>query len=366
MRIVHTDLEIHREPFARPFGFKGSAFREKWSLVVRLRDEDGVEAYGLGGLAVLWSDASVFSAHTEVGGNILQAALLEHALQEVRDHEFRDPPSILSYLLPRVHDYGVAVTRNPDLRPAFSLLSLVALDNAAWMLHARRAGIASFDDLIPREYRPYLSHRRRRLAIVPTIGYGFPEGELRKILEGGVPLLKVKIGSAGSEPDMLRADMEWMTRVHRIADARETPLTDCGNVLYYLDANGRYSQVDSVARLLEHARDIGMDRRIVIFEDPFDERLKTNVADNACVPVLVEWNKNVAARLPCFPGLKVGLLESNGPEAYAGWTELLSAHPVPNASWLRPDGGVFHLDSDYYRHSGGIFLDPTPYCRLFR
>jgi L-alanine-DL-glutamate epimerase-like enolase superfamily enzyme len=366
----------------------------------------------------------VFSAHTEVGGNILQATLLEHALQEVGGHEFPDPTSILSHLLPRVHDYGVAVTRNPDLRPAFSLLSLVALDNAAWVLHARRAGIASFDDLIPREFRPYFSHRQKRLAIVPTIGYGFPEEELRRILENGVPLLKVKIGSAGTEDEMLRRDAEWMAQVHRIADACETPLTDCGKVLYYLDANGRYSQVDSVARLLDHARDIGMDRRIVIFEDPFDERLEIDVADlparfaadeglqtaadvearvgqgygavalkpagktlsrtleivraaheagvpcfvadNACVPVLVEWNKNVAARLPCFPGLKVGLLESNGPETYAGWTELLSACPVPNASWLRPEGGVCHLDNDYYRQSGGILLDPTPYCRLFR
>ena len=41
MRIVETDLEIQREPFARPFAFKGSAFHEKWNLVVRLKDADG-------------------------------------------------------------------------------------------------------------------------------------------------------------------------------------------------------------------------------------------------------------------------------------------------------------------------------------
>ena len=96
MRIVHTDLEIQREPFARPFGFKGSAFHEKWNLVVRLRDDRGNESFGLGGLAVLWSDADVFSAHTEVGGNILQTALLEYALQEVLDRDYPSPLEILS------------------------------------------------------------------------------------------------------------------------------------------------------------------------------------------------------------------------------------------------------------------------------
>ena len=37
MRIVHADLEMQRQPFARPFAFKGAAFHEKWNLVVRLR-----------------------------------------------------------------------------------------------------------------------------------------------------------------------------------------------------------------------------------------------------------------------------------------------------------------------------------------
>ena len=41
MQIIETDLEIQREPFARPFAFKGSAFHEKWNLVVRLKDADG-------------------------------------------------------------------------------------------------------------------------------------------------------------------------------------------------------------------------------------------------------------------------------------------------------------------------------------
>ena len=89
------------------------------------------------------------------------------------------------------------------------------------------------------------------------------------------------------------------------------------------------------------------------------------VADNACVPLLLEWNKNVGARLPAFPGLQGGLIESNGPENYGNWTELLGEFPIPNAPWLKPQEGSFVLDDDYYRRSGGIFEDPVVYSRLF-
>ena len=95
MHIVETDLEIQREPFARPFAFKGSAFHEKWNLVVRLKDADGYEAFGIGGLAVLWSDAAVFAAHTEMGGNLLQASLLEFALQQIQGKRICRPNGIV-------------------------------------------------------------------------------------------------------------------------------------------------------------------------------------------------------------------------------------------------------------------------------
>jgi hypothetical protein len=38
MRVTSCDLQLRREPFARPFGFKGSAFHEKWTPVVQLED----------------------------------------------------------------------------------------------------------------------------------------------------------------------------------------------------------------------------------------------------------------------------------------------------------------------------------------
>ena len=424
MRIAHADLEIQREPFARPFAFKGSAFHEKWNLVVRLRDDRGNEAVGLGGLAVLWADAAVFASHTEVGGNVLMTTILEHALQLVKEREYADPIAMLDDLLPQVHEFGKSVTRNPDLRLTFSLISLVALDNAAWLIHAQQNGITSFDGLVPEPFRPHFDHRQQCLAVVPLISYGLPDSVIERVLDDGAGVLKVKIGHPGNESEMLSRDMEALTRIHTIAGDRETPLTDSGKVLYYLDANGRYTQKESIFRLLHHASNIGMLERVIIVEEPFDEALHIDVsdlparcaadeslhsvenvasriaqgyaaialkpagktlsltfqkvraaaeagvpcfvADNACVPVLVEWNRNVVARLPAFPGVKGGLLESNGPETYATWPQLLDAYPLPDAPWLRPQAGAFVLDDDYYQQSGGIFHEPIAYSSLFR
>ena len=424
MHISDTSLEIQREPFARPFGFKGAAFHEKWNLVVRLTDASGQTAVGIGGLAVLWSDADVFFSHTEVGGNVIQTALLEHALQLVKERPFKDPPEMFQHLLPQVYEYGRAITRNPDLKLTFCLIALVALDNAAWLLQAKQQNISTFDDLIPTVYRDYLTQRQKHIATVPAVGYTLPAEELRKMLNDGAYVLKIKIGHPGTEEDMVQADMDRLDEIHRIACDLESPMTDSGSICYYLDANGRYGRKDSMARLLDHAKRRGMLDRIILIEEPFhypdttdvhglpalfaaDESLQTVgdvatrieqgygavtikpagktlsmsfetiqaatdagaaciVADNACVPVLVEWNKNVAARLPGFPGIKGGMMESNGPENYGGWVRLLSEFPIPNASWLSPQDGAFKLDETYYALSGGIFQEPRGYANLLR
>lgn len=424
MHIVETDLEIQREPFARPFAFKGSAFNEKWNLVVRLKDADGYEAFGLGGLAVLWSDAAVFAAHTEMGGNLLQASLLEFALQQVKGRAFADPIDMFDAVENDVFLYGKTVTGLADLRRTFALIALVALDNAAWLLHAKRRGLTTFDAVIPEEFRAFLSHRQSHVALVPAVSYTLPIDELRAILDDGAYILKIKIGHPGDEAEMVKKDMACLSQVHRLARQYETEMTDSGQVLYYLDANGRYGEKDSMARLLDYAQREGFLDRIALIEEPFsrpaevdvhglptrfagDESIETVadvhtrleqgygamaikpagktlslafrmieaatlagvpcfVADNACVPVLVEWNKNVAARLPAFPGVQGGLMESNGPENYGTWARMLAEYPMPHAAWLRPRGGAFVLDGDYYRQSGGIFEEPRVYTRLFR
>ncbi|NOZ21354.1 MAG: mandelate racemase/muconate lactonizing enzyme family protein [Planctomycetes bacterium] len=423
MRIETADLEIQREPFARPFGFKGSYFHEKWNAVVRLTDADGVVAFGVGGLAVLWSDAAVFEAHTEVGGNILSLSILEHALQLSRGRDYADPIHLLHDLLPQAHDYGKAVTQNPNLKPTFTLISLVALDNAAWVLHAREEGIGAFDDLIPETFRPCMNHRQQYLAAVPVIPYKFPQDAIMRILNDGAYFLKIKIGQPGSEAEMLEKDVARLAEIHEFAKDHATDMTECGRPIYYLDANGRYREKESVRRLLDRADRIGMLDRIALFEEPFAEDLDMEVgdlpsrvaadesvhgiedvrrragqgytalaikpagktlsmgfqfaraaadlglpcyvADNACVPILVDWNKTFAGRLPSFPGLMGGVLESNGPDSYPNWEAQLKTHPCAGASWLKPVRGSFELSDDFYEASGGVFADPTPFPSLF-
>jgi hypothetical protein len=88
------------------------------------------------------------------------------------------------------------------------------------------------------------------------------------------------------------------------------------------------------------------------------------VADNACVPLLVEWNKNFEARLPNFPGLPMGILESNGKQNYKNWREMVEDHPFHGAGWVEPREGLYRLDEYFYRVSGGIFHRPGHYQQL--
>ena len=88
IQLDNVALDIIREPLLRPFGFKGGFFTEKWLCKVTLTSASGLTASGLGGLAVLWSGPDVFLAHTEAGGNLIMAAILEHALQAARGAAF--------------------------------------------------------------------------------------------------------------------------------------------------------------------------------------------------------------------------------------------------------------------------------------
>ena len=409
MRVSAIDLELRREPFARPFAFKGSAFHEKWCPVVRLADDAGHAALGVGGLAVLWSDARVFHAHTETGGNALQLGVLEHALGLVRGREVPDPLALHDAIVDRAHDYARRITGLADLRLTFTLVALTALDYAAWLLHARQSGIERFDDLVPEAFRGDLSARQTQLALAPAVGYTLPGAKLRELLEAGVYVLKIKIGQPGTEEEMLAKDLARLDGIHRLAARYATESTESGRVLYYLDANGRYGAKESMARLLEHGEQGGWLDRVILVEEPFarpekidvrglparfagDESIESAddvrrrveqgygavaiktagktfsrslrmvraareagavcfVADNACVPASLEWNQNVAARLPTFPGLRGGLIESNGAENYAHWDRLLAEHSPPGASWLRPKHGTFVLDDGFYRTS---------------
>jgi hypothetical protein len=88
-------------------------------------------------------------------------------------------------------------------------------------------------------------------------------------------------------------------------------------------------------------------------------------ADLTVNPILIDWNKNIAARLDPFPGLGTGLLETNGHQNYKNWSVMESYHSFQNAEWRKTKKGVFELDDDFYQTSGGVLTDSEHYSEMF-
>ena len=422
VNIQRVTSDFEREPLADPYAFKGSSLTELWQTVVRMESPSGAAPIGLGTQSVLWADSSVFASHSESGGNALMYALTERALQMAEGTSFRTPIDLLERLLGEVHEYGKTLTGDPNLRKTFALNSLVAVDNAAWLLYAAENDIEDFDEMIPAPYKPGLSHRHDAVASIPTFGYGASPEELEEAVEAGYYFLKIKIGQPGSQEEMLEKDKRQLSAIHEAIGHRRTPYTESGQLPYYLDANGRYEEIETLKRLLDHAEAIGARDQIVIVEEPFPEGTQADVsglgvriaadesastaedarrmikmgygaialkpiaktlsmtmkiaqvahehdvpcfcADLTVNPVLVDWNKSVAARLSPFPGFKTGLMETNGRQFYANWQQMKRYHPCPDALWQKTKDGVFALGEDFYERSGCLFETPEHYRRL--
>ena len=95
-----------------------------------------------------------------------------------------------------------------------------------------------------------------------------------------------------------------------------------------------------------------------------DHQIPCFCADLTVNPILVDWNKNVAARLAPLPGMNIGVLESNGHQNYKNWDQMKSYHPMNNGSWIESQNGVFKIDDDFYENSGGIFKKSEHYDDL--
>ena len=99
---------------------------EIWQVASRMESESGAHGIGLGTQNVLWSDASVFAATTEGGGNALMYALTDHALHLARGTSFTSPHDLLDRVLPEVHEHGRRThirqqpdrTGKPELQPS--------------------------------------------------------------------------------------------------------------------------------------------------------------------------------------------------------------------------------------------------------
>ena len=422
--IQSVDSTFEREPLVRPFGFKGGYMTEIWQVPIQLTSSSGTTGIGLGTQNVLWSDAQVFAQHSESGGNALMYALTEYALQQLKGRTFENPVTLLDDLLGEVYAYGQKITGNPHLRETFALNALVPVDNAAWLLYVAENQLPNFDAMIPEAYRPALSHRHRVVASIPLMAYNIPIAELKQAVDEGYFFMKIKIGQPGTQAEMLEKDKARLSAIHQAIGQARTSYSEKGKLPYYFDANGRYEQKDTLLQLLDHADRIGALDQIAIIEEPFPEEADIEVgdigvriaadesahtdkdarkriemgyqaialkaitktlsmtmkiaqvahernvpcfcADLTVNPILVEWNKNVAARLAPFPGLHgLGLMETNGHQNYRHWAEMETYYPFPEADWTQAEEGVYHLDDTYYAQSGGIFAPSSHYQQLF-
>ncbi len=423
IEVASTASAFEREPLIRPFGFKGGYMTEIWQTVAMIESSSGIRKTGLCSQSVLWSDAGVFASHPEDEGNALMYDITQYALKIIKGRKFSTPIDLLESIVDEVHEYGKKVTGKSDLRKTFILNALVGVDNAAWLVYAAENGIKTFDEMIPEEYRAGLPEHHSKIASIPLMAYAIPVEEIKSAVDQGYFFMKIKIGQPGTQEEMLQKDIERITAIHKaIGDAR-TPYTSSGKLPYYFDANGRYEKKETLLRLLDHTKKIGAFDQIAIIEEPFpeeemidisdipvriaaDESAHTDTdalkriemgykaiavkaiaktlsmtlkiikvahennvpcfcADLTVNPILVEWNKNVAARLGAFPGLGLGLLETNGHQNYKNWEIMRKYHPYPDARWANTHNGIFELDEDFYLKSGGIFEQTAHFIDMF-
>ena len=282
IKITETKLNFQREPLLAPFGFKGGYLSELWQVVASLAS-DSYQGVGLGVQSVLWSDGRIFAENPEAVGNAMMFLMTAYALEKARGLTFQTPTELLEELLPQILEYGKTITANPDLRTTFALNSLVAVDNAAWLLYSQEHRLDDFDQLIPASCKEALSFKHEALANIPLMTYGVPVSEIVKAVKAGFFFLKIKIGSDpdgdGDQEKMLSWDCARLKEIHEAVKDFHTPYTESGNILYYLDANGRYQSKDLLLRFLEEAEKIGARERIVLLEEPFPEELEIDVKD---------------------------------------------------------------------------------------
>ena len=421
IRNVQSNFE--REPL-HPYRFKGSVITECWQVASRLESGSGISKTGLGTQGILWSDLNVFADHSEAGGNALMYAMTERALQLIKGNSFTDPLQLLDDLLEEVYAYGKKITGREMLRKTFALNALVSVDNAAWLMYAAENKLKRFDDMIPAAYRPALSYKHSKVASIPSFSVGADVQKIKEAADQGYFIMKLKIGSAGTQKEMLEKDMAFLTAVHSSIGHYKTAYTKDGRIPYYLDPNARYEQKDSLLRLLDHAKKIGAFDQIALIEEPFAETNDVYVGDMGVTiaadesahtvedaarriaqgykaivlkgiaktlsmtlkiaklahekqvpcfcadltvnPILVDWNKSVAARLRPLPNMDIGLLETNGHQYYKNWNKMMTYHPKAGAKWTQTDKGVYVTDKSFYEESGGLFEPSMHYEELFQ
>jgi L-alanine-DL-glutamate epimerase-like enolase superfamily enzyme len=423
IQVIKTTSDFEREKLVRPFGFKGGYLTECWQVASKILSGSGLSKIGIATQNVLYADASLFAQHSEAEGNALMYILVNEALRLVTKTPFTDPVELLEKILPSLMEAGKKLTGS-DLNINFVYNALISVDNAAWLLYAAENNFTSTDAMIPAEYRQALQHHNDKIAIMYQVPYGMPIEELKTAAQQGYFVIKIKTGFPGSQATMLEADMQRLTLIHQALKDFRTHQTKNGKLIYTMDSNARYEKKETLLRYLDHAKKIGALNQVLLYEEPFVETNDEDVKDVGIIiagdesvhdeagalrrlgqgysaivlkgiaktlslsmkiarlayehkvpclcadltvnPILIDWNKNLAARLLPFPGIGMGLLETNGNMQYRNWQTMMSYHPAAGASWTKVKNGIFELDKDFYDRSGGIF-EPSPhYTAMFQ
>lgn len=423
IKIIRTQAGFEREKLIRPFGFKGGFLTELWQVASRMQSESGISRIGIATQSVLYGDADLFSRHSETDGNALMYDLVIKALEHVKKTPFRTPPELLDIILPAVIQDGKKITGKQDLNINFVYNALVGVDNAAWLTYAAENKLSSFEAMIPDQFKKALSNRNKKIAIMYQIPYGMPIEDLRNAVKQGYFVFKIKSGAPGSQAEMIQADIERLSLIHETLKNFRTEQTENGKLIYTIDANARYEKKETLLKYLDHARKIGAFDQILLIEEPLNENNEESVADIdlrigadesvhdeqsairrldqgykvmvlkgiaktlslsikiaklaadrnvPCMcadltvnPILIDWNKNLAAHLAPFPVINMGMMETNGDMNYVNWKNMVNYHPAAHASWMIPKNGVFELSPDFYDRSGGIFDTSEHYQSMF-
>lgn len=419
-KIISADCAYEKEQLKTAFGFKGNALTCLWQTAVRLQTADSL-AIGTGVQSVLWSDSLVYARRGEEKGNRAMFDITRQACKMLEGAEVNTPFEVMEELIPELYAYAKGRVCSMDVRRTFVLNALVSVDLALWQLWCKENGKTDFDSI-----STFDGQRQNALLNVPLITYGTSIDSVRELAMGGASLLKIKIGSDPNGNNNLDDMLEWDTNrlldIHNAVKDIKTPHTTSGRVLYYLDANGRYDSRDRLLRLIDSADKGGFLDRIILLEEPFDEENKLDVhgipvniaadesahspedveerfslgynalalkpiaktlsetvkmtecarrnnmlsfcADLTVNPVMVSWNQCVAARLNALPGMNIGVVESNGGQNYLNWDKMSGYHPCAGSTFTKCENGIYKLDSEFYRNSGGVFDIPDHYLKL--
>ena len=284
------------------------------------------------------------------------------------------------------------------------------------------ASTLSYHELLMGDYRYFSSYTQQ---IDKVSAADIQQAAMKYLTEQNRTVAVLKKESKQPQKEMIEKDISFLSAVHKAIGHYETPYTRNGKIPYYFDANGRYESKTTLLRLLDHARKIGAFDQIAIIEEPFPEEIEDDVsdipvrlaadesahttddairriemgygaialkaiaktlsmtlkiaqaayerkvpcfcADLTVNPVLVEWNKNMAARLSTFTGLgNLGLVESNGHQTYRNWEKMKQYLLDPKAPWIEVEKGVYRTNADYFREGGGIFRESLHYETLLK